>query len=329
MNAVVVTKYGSPDVLRLEEMTKPVPAQDEVLVKVYASSLNSRDWRLMRANPFFVRFMPGGLLRPRYKIPGVDVAGRIEAVGSKVTQWREGDEVFGMLADGRGALAEYVCAGETDLAPKPANLSFEQAAALPLAAMTALQALRDSGHVQSGQKVLIYGASGGVGSFAVQIAKALGAEVTAVCSTRNVDMVRSIGADRVIDYRKDDFTRHGERYDLIVAVNGYRPISDYLKALKPEGVYVVAGGSMAQLFEAAVRGRRKSGQPRVEVVWLLRRNQEDLILLKELAESSRVSPVIDAVYPLEQASEALRYFEDVHPRGKVVITVGGAAIAAK
>ena len=278
----------------------------------------------MRANPFFIRLMPGGFLQPKNKILGADVAGRVEAVGSNVKQFKPGDEVFGYLpsATGRGTFAEYVCANENAIALKPANLSFEQAAAVPVAALTALQGLRDKGNIQPGQKVLINGASGGVGTFAVQIAKAFGAEVTAVCSTRNLDMVRSIGADHVIDYTKEDFTRNGQRYDLILAANGYHPISDYLRALSPEGIYVVAGGSMLQLFQAARQGRRtsKTGSQKTYVVSLVQ-SQKDLVFMKELLESGKVVPVIDGCYPLSKTAEALRYFEKVHAQGKVVITV--------
>ena len=235
----------------------PLRKDDEVLIKIHAASINSRDWRMMRANPFFIRLMPGGFLHPKNKILGADVAGRVEAVGRYVKQFQPGDEVFGYLpsATGRGTFAEYVCANENAITLKPANLTFEQAAAVPLAAMTALQGLRDKGNIQPGQKVLINGASGGVGTFAVQIAKAFGAEVTAVCSTSNLEMVRSLGAEHVIDYKKEDFTQNGQQYDLILAVNGYHPISDYLRALKPEGTYVVAGGSMLQLFQAASKGK--------------------------------------------------------------------------
>ena len=260
MKAIVCTKYGSPDVLQLREVEKPSPKDVEVLIKIRAASINSRDWRMMRANPFFIRLMPGGFLQPKNKILGADVAGRVEAIGSNVKQFKPGDEVFGYLpsATGRGTFAEYVCANENAVTLKPVNLTFEQAAAVPVAALTALQGLSDKGTIQPGQKVLINGASGGVGTFAVQIAKAFGAEVTAVCSTRNPEMARSIGADHVTDYTREDFTRNGQRYDLILAVNGYHPISDYLRALRPEGIYVVAGGSMLQLFQAASQGRRNS-----------------------------------------------------------------------
>jgi NADPH:quinone reductase-like Zn-dependent oxidoreductase len=323
MKAIICTKYGSPDVLQIQEVAKPAPKDDEVLISIFAASVNSRDWRFMRANPFFIRLTVGGLLKPKNPILGVDAAGRVEAVGSNVRQFRPGDEVFGYLSRyGGRTFAEYVCAGENEIALKPANLTFEQAAAVPLAAITALQGLRDKGNIQPGQKVLIQGASGGVGTFAVQIAKALGAEVTGVCSTRNLDMVRSLGADHVIDYRKEDFTKNGKQYDLILAVNGYHPISDYLRALSPEGIYVVAGGSMIQLIQAGSQGRRisKTGSQKTYILSLVK-NQKDLVFIKELLESGKVKPIIDKCYPLNEASEALRYFEKVHPKGKVVITM--------
>ncbi|MBK6708721.1 MAG: NAD(P)-dependent alcohol dehydrogenase [Chloroflexi bacterium] len=324
MKAIVCTKYGSPDVLQLQEVENPSPKDDEVLIKIHAASINSRDWRMMRANPFFIRLMPGGFLQPQNKILGGDVAGRIEAVGRYVKQFKPGDEVFGYLpsATGRGTFAEYVCANENAITLKPANLTFEQAAAVPLAALTALQGLRDNGHIQSGQKVLINGASGGVGTFAVQIAKAFGAEVTAVCSTRNLDMARSIGADHTIDYTKEEFTRNGQQYDLILAVNGYHPISEYLHALSPEGIYVVAGGSMFQLFQAALQGRKTSKTTRQKTyVVSLVQNQKDLVFMQNLLESGKVVPVIDGCYPLSKAAEALWYFEKEHAQGKVIITV--------
>src|SRR5512139_463923 len=284
MKAIVCTKYGSPDVLQLQEVAKPAPQDDEVLIRIYAASVNARDWRFMRAKPFFIRLVPGGFLQPKNPILGADVAGRVEAIGCNVKQFKPGDEVFGYLpsATGRGTFAEFVCAKENLITLKPANLTFEQAAAVPVAAMTALQGLRDNGNIQPGQRVLINGASGGVGTFAVQIAKAFGAEVTAVCSTRNLEMVRSLGADHVIDYKKEDFTKNGQQYDLILAVNGYHPISDYLRALKPEGTYVVAGGSMFQLFQAARLGRQTS-KPRNRKTYVvsLVQSQKDLDLMKE------------------------------------------------
>jgi NADPH:quinone reductase-like Zn-dependent oxidoreductase len=324
MKAIVCTQYGSPDVLQLQEVAKPAPQNEEVLIKIHAASINSRDWRFMRANPFFMRLVPGGFLQPKNKILGADVAGRVEAIGSNVRLFKPGDEVFGYLpgATGCGTFAEYVCAKENLIALKPSNLTFEQAAAVPEAAMTALQGLRDKGNIQPGQKVLINGASGGVGSFAVQIAKAFGAEVTAVCSTRNLEMVRSLGADQVIDYKKEDFTKNGQQYDLILAVNGYHPISDYLRALRPDGTYVVAGGSMFQLIQAASKGKRisKTAGQKTHIASLVQ-SQKDLILIKELIESGKIMPVIDGCYPLSKAAEAFWYFEKVHPKGKVVISV--------
>ncbi len=324
MKAIICPKYGSPDVLQLRDVAKPVPQSDEVLIQIHAASLNSRDLRMLRANPFFIRLMPGGLFRPKNKILGVDVAGQVEAVGGNARQFKPGDEVFGYLpsATGRGTFAEYVCAKENLLALKPANLTFEQAAAVPLAAMTALQSIRDNGNIHPGYKVLINGASGGVGTFAVQIAIAFGAEVTAVCSTRNLDLVRSIGADYVIDYMKEDFTQSSQQYDLILAVNGYHPISEYLSALKPEGVYVVIGGSMVQLFQAAGKKKNnsKTGGQKLVIASLVQ-SQNDLNFIKELLESRKVVPVIDGCYPLSETAEAFRYFEKEHPRGKVIINV--------
>ena len=324
MKAIICPKYGSPDVLQLREVEKPSPQQDEVLIKIHAASLNSRDLRMLRANPIFMRLIPGGLFRPKNNILGADFAGKVEAIGVNARQLKPGDEVFGYMpsATGRGTFAEYVCASEKFITLKPANLTFEQAAAVPLAAMTALQGLRDKGNIQPGQKVLIHGASGGVGTFAVQIAKALGAEVTAVCSTRNLEMVHSLGADHVIDYKVEDFTRNGQQYDLILAVNGYHPISDYLHSLKPEGTYVVAGGSMLQLVQAAGRSKKdpRDGSQKIVVISLAQ-SQKDLILIEELLESGQVVPVIDGCYPLSKTAEAFRYFENEHPKGKVVIRV--------
>jgi NADPH:quinone reductase-like Zn-dependent oxidoreductase len=324
MKVIICPKYGSPDVLQLREVVKPVPQEDEALIQIHAASLNSRDLRMLRANPFFMRLMPGGLFRPKNKILGADFAGRVEAIGSNIRQFKPGDEVFGYLpsATGRGTFTEYVCAKENLITLKPSNLTFEQAAAVPEAAMTALQGLRDNGNIQPGQKVLIQGASGGVGTFAVQIAKAFGAEVTAVCSTRNLDMVRSLGADHVIDYKKEDCTKNGQQYDLILAVNGYHPISDYLRALKPEGSYVVAGGSMFQLAQAVINKKKisKIGHQKISIVSLVQ-SQEDLILIKKLLESEKIMPVIDVCYPISKTVEAFWYFEKVHPKGKVVISV--------
>jgi len=254
MKAIVNHKYGSPDVLELKDVEKPTPGDDEVLIKVHAASVNAFDWHMLRADPFFIRLM-SGLLKPKRNILGADVAGQVEAVGGNVKQFKPGDDVYGVTAGCRsGSFAEYVCAGENVIALKPSNITFEQAAAVPLAAVTALQGLRNKGHIQPGQKVLINGASGGVGTFAVQIAKSFGAEVTAVCSTRNLDRVHSLGADQIIDYTQEDFTKKGQHYDLILAANGNRSIFDYKRALSPKGIYVLAGGSMAQFYQFVLLG---------------------------------------------------------------------------
>jgi NADPH:quinone reductase-like Zn-dependent oxidoreductase len=319
MKAVVYTEFGSPDVLRLEEIPKPIPSDDEVLVKIHAASVNYGDWAALVGSPLLVRIM-NGPLRPRNKILGDDIAGRVEAVGRNAKKFQPGDEVFGISIF--GAFAEYVCADEKYLALKPASMTFEEAAAVPIAAITALQGLRDKGQIQSGQKVLINGASGGVGTFAVQIAKSFGAEVTGVCSTSKVDMVHSIGADHVIDYSEQDFTRSGQRYDLILAVGGYHPISAYRGVLSREGIYVCIGGSTAQYTQALILGPLISlmGSRKMGVVFPMP-NQKDLILLMELLEAGKVVPVIDSRYPLSEVPEALRYFGEGHTRGKLVITV--------
>jgi NADPH:quinone reductase-like Zn-dependent oxidoreductase len=255
MKAIVYEAYGPPEVLQLKEVEKPTSKDDKVLVKVHAAAVNYGDWAILRGKPFVVRLMSGGLLKPKHTILGADIAGRVEAVGGNVKQFRPGDEVFGDISGcGFGGFAEYVSVPENALALKPANISFEEAAAVPMAGVVALQGLRDQGEIQAGQKVLIVGASGGNGTFAVQIAKSFGAKVTGVCSTRNVDLVRSIGADQVIDYTREDFTTSGQRYDLILAAGGYRSIFDYRRALSPKGTYVMAGGAMAQVYEAMILG---------------------------------------------------------------------------
>ena len=318
MKAIVYHEYGSPDVLNLEEVEKPTPKDDEVLIKVHAASVNAGDWHLLRGKPFLIRLMGFGLLKPKNKILGADIAGRVEAVGRNVKQFQPGDEVFGM----GGGFAEYVCKREDRLALKPANMSFEEAAAVPMAAVTALQGLRDKGQIQPGQKVLINGASGGGGTFAVQIAKSFGAEVTGVCSTRNLDRARSIGADQVIDYTQEDFTKKGQRYDLILAANGYHPILDYKRALSPKGIYVMTGGSMAQMFQAMLLGPwiSKTGSKKMGFM-VAEQSQKDLVFLKELLEARKVVPVIERRYPLSQVAEAVRYLEEGHAQGKIVITV--------
>ncbi len=321
MQAIVYHNYGSPDVLKVEEVQKPTPKDNEVLVKIHAASTAAGDWHLLRADPFLVRLMYG-LLTPKYKILGADVAGRVEAVGRNVKQFQPGDEVFGDLSNcGFGAFAEYVAAPETALALKPTNLTFEEAAAVPVSAVTALLGLRE-GKIQSGQKVLINGASGGVGTFAVQIAKAFGAEVTAVCSTSKVEMVRSLGADHVIDYTQEDFTKNGQHYDLILAANGYQPLSAYQRVLTPQGIYVMTGGATAQMFEAMLLGswRSKKGGQKLGNI-LVKPSQKDLMVVKELIEAGKVTPVIDRCYPLTGVPDAIRYVEAGHAKGKVVITV--------
>ncbi len=325
MKAIVYTEYGPPDVLNLEEVQKPTPKDDEVLVKVHAASANAADWHLMRADPFLVRVMGFGLLKPKNGLLGADIAGRVEAVGRNVKQFQPGDEVFGDLSgSGFGGFAEYVCAAEQALALKPANVSFQEAAAVPLAAVTALQGLRYKGQVQQGQKVLINGASGGVGTFAVQIAKTFGAEVTGVCSTSKLDMVRSLGADHVIDYIREDFTRNGQQYDRILAANGYHPISDYRRALSPEGTYVMTGGSGTQMLQAMTLGPIISMRGSKKMGYLsMKQNKEDLVFMKELLEAGEITPIIDRTYPLSEIPEAIRYLEEGHAKGKVVITVSG------
>lgn len=321
MKAVVYEKYGGPEVLELKDVETPVPKDGEVLVRVHAAALNAYDWHLLTADIFLVRLMGGGLLRPKTRIPGEDIAGRVEAVGPNVTRFRPGDAVFGDIAGtGGGGLAEFARTREGALAPMPVGLSFEEAAAAPMAAMTALQGLRDKGRIRPGTKVLIHGASGGVGTFAVQIAKSFGAEVTAVCSTGKMDLARSLGADKVIDYTRDDFTRRSERYDLIFAANGYHPIWAYKRALAPKGIYAMAGGSPAQLFQAVLLGPGMSIGSRKMGPVMARASQEDLVTIKQLLETRKIRPVIDRRYPLEEAREAFRYFGEGHARGKVIIT---------
>jgi NADPH:quinone reductase-like Zn-dependent oxidoreductase len=275
----------------------------------------------MRANPFFLRLMSGGFLRPKNQRLGSDVSGRVEAVGGNVQQFRPGDEVFGFS---NGAFAEYVCSRESAVALKPANISFEEAAAVPVAAITALQGLRDAGGLQPGQKILIQGASGGVGTFAVQLAKSLGAEVTAVCSSRNLEMARSIGSDHVIDYTLEDFTRNPQRYDLIFAVNGYHSLPAYQRALCPQGIYVCAGGTMPQIFQAMLLGSlmSKKGGKKMANMGIAKINQEDLVFLGELLKAGKIAPIIDRRHPFSEIVEAFRYVEDTHPQGKVIIAMG-------
>ncbi len=321
MKAILFTKYGSPDVIQLAEVEKPVPNQDQVLVKVVAASANPLDWHRMRAAPFLVR-LSDGFLKPRDPKLGADVAGIVEAVGKGVTEFKPGDEVFGEI--GSGSFTEYVCIHEKNLVLKPANVSFEAAAAAPVVGFTALQGLRDVGEIHVGQKVLINGAAGGIGTFAVQLAKSYGTDVTGVCSTRNMDLVRSIGADQVVDYTREDFTRNGQQYDLIYDTIGNRSVSDYRRALKPQGKCVIAGfTSIPRLFEHMLLGPRMSrnSDKKVGMMGVANPNKEDLLCIREILETGKVVPVIDRCYPLKETAEAIRYLEKGHARGKVIITV--------
>jgi NADPH:quinone reductase-like Zn-dependent oxidoreductase len=327
MRAFVLRSYGSPDVLDLTDIDKPVPGDDEVLVRVRGTSVNPYDWHNMRGEAYIGRLMGGlGLRNPKLSILGADMAGQVEAVGKDVTEFRPGDEVFAVLR--QGGFAEYVCVQEGELAPKPKNLSFEQAAAVPMAANTALLGLRDEGRIQPGQKVLINGASGGVGTFAVQIAKSFGADVTGVCSTRNLDMVRSLGADHVIDYTKEDFTKGAQRYDVILDNVGTQPLSGFRRALKAQGICVMIGGGgpndggligpMARPIKTMLMSpfiSQKMGMMLAEI------HQDDLTKMSELMQAGKVTPVIDRTYPLSQIREAMKYLEAGHARGKVILTV--------
>jgi len=321
MKAIIRNEYGSPDVLQLVEVEKPTPAADEVLVKVHAVSINMADRYLISGKPLMVRLMTGGLLRPKLTRLGADVAGEVVAAGRAVRSFKVGDAVFADLAAcGFGGYSEYVTVPEKFLAHMPGNLSYEQAAAVPMAAVTALQAIRDKSGVRAGQKVLIHGASGGVGTYAVQMVKALGAEVTAVCSTKNVEMVRSLGADHVIDYTREDFTRAGGRYDVIIAANGNRSLADYRRVLVPGGVVVVTGGSMSQIFKAMLLGSVAAGGKRASAL-SAQPSGADLATVAGMLEAGEISPVIDATYPLAEIATAMRYFEKEHPRGKVILTL--------
>ena len=326
MKAVVYTNYGSPDVLEIRDIKKPAPNDDQILIKVRAASINPLDWHFMEGTPYIMRMMGVGLRKPKDPRLGVDMAGQVEAVGKNVTQFKPGDEVFG----GRtGAFAEYVCArADRAVVLKPANLTFEQAACVPIAAITALQGLRDQGKVQPGQKVLINGASGGVGTFAVQIAKSFGADVTGVCSTRNLDLVRSLGADHVIDYTKEDFTKGEQRYDVILDNVGTQPLAGFKRALTPKGICVMIGGGgpndggligpMGRPVKALLMSpfiSQKMGMFMDDLT------KQYLTILSDLMQAGKVKPVIDRTYPLSQIAEAIRYLEQGHARGKVVITV--------
>ncbi|MFG1702781.1 NAD(P)-dependent alcohol dehydrogenase [Nonomuraea sp. M3C6] len=328
MKAFILRSYGSPDVLDLTEIDTPVPGDDEVLVRVRATSVQPYDWHFMRGEPYIARLMGGGpgLRKPSISILGADIAGQVEAVGKDVTEFRPGDEVFAMSK--QGGFAEYVCVPESELAPKPKNLSFEEAAAVPLAANTALLALREQGRIQPGQKVLVNGASGGVGTFAVQLAKAFGAKVTGVCSTRNMDLIRSIGADEVIDYTKEDFTRNGQRYDLLLDIAGSHSGSAYRRVLTRKGACVVVGGRAGRWLEPAghtfatlVAGLFVSQRVVLADVVGCKENKQNLMTLTELIEEGEVAPVIDRSYPFEEIPAAIRYQEEGHASGKVVIAI--------
>ncbi|MCE7983360.1 MAG: NAD(P)-dependent alcohol dehydrogenase [Caldilinea sp. CFX5] len=316
MKAILYPTYGSPDVLRLTEVAMPTPKEHEVLVKIYAAAANPADWHRMRADPILVR-LSDGLRKPKDPRLGADIAGRVEAVGAQVKDFQPGDEVFGEI--GAGGFAEYVAVPAKALMHKPVNITFAAAAAVPIAGLTALQGLRDKGKLQPGQRVLVNGASGGVGTYAVQLAKIFGAEVTGVCSTRNVELVRSLGADQVIDYTRTDFTRTGQRYDVIFDAIGNRSVADCRRALTPQGVCAVAGfTTLARLFQVALLGSW-GGQKMAN--FLAQPNQDDLRVLKELLEAGKIVSVIDRYYPLAQTAEAIRYLETGRARGKVIITI--------
>ena len=320
MKAIVHYEYGSPDVIKLIEAEKPKPNEDQVLVKVHAASINSYDWRNMRAVPFLVR-TDGGWLKPNDIRLGADIAGTVEAVGGNVTLFKPGDEVFGDI--GAGGYAEYACTSEKKLALKPANISFEIAAATPMAALTSLQGLRDKGKIQAGQKVLVNGASGGVGTFAVMLAKYFGAEVTGVCRTRNLDMVRSLGADHVVDYTKEDFSKSGKQYDLIFDVAANRSVFTYKRALTPQGKYVLAGfTTLPHMAHILLLGPRvaKDGQE-MGMMGMASISNTDLAFIGGLLESRKIVPFIDGTYPLSETAQAFRYYEKEHAQGKIVIKV--------
>jgi NADPH:quinone reductase-like Zn-dependent oxidoreductase len=323
MKAIVQTIYGSPDILQLAEVCLPTVPDDGVLVRVQASSVNGGDWHLMRGDPFLVRLMFGGLRKPKIKTLGMDVAGIVEAVGRSVTQFKPGDAVFGDMSEsGFGSFAEYVCASEAVLVHKPANISFAVAATVPVAGVSALQALRDYGQIQPGQKVLINGASGGVGSFAVQIAKAYGAEVTAVCSKAKIDRVKSIGADHIIDYTQTDITQTGQQFDLILDAAAYRSVFDYLPSLTKSGTYVLIGGSIARLFQTMFLGPwlTKTRSQNVKLL-MAKPNQTDLMTLKEMLETGKITPMVDRTYPLSEVPIAIHQLEQRQVTGKIAIVI--------
>ena len=320
MKAIVFKRYGPPDVLQFTDLEAPRPAPDEVLVRVYAGSLNPLDFHQMRGH---VRPMTGWR-KPRNEVFGNDLSGQVEAVGRDVKRLRPGDDVFGVKGLGGGAFAEYVCAPERKLAPKPSNISFEEAAAVPIAALTALQGLRDKGGIRAGQKVAIDGASGGVGTFAIQIAKSFGTEVTAICSTRNLAIAKDIGADHVIDYTQQNFTQRAEQYDLIFGANAFHSVLDYLRVLKRGGTCVLAGGGrnpLGALIPLSLGPFLPMFVSKRVRIFIAKMNAKDLEFLADLMQAGKLRPVIDRRYPLEQAAEAVRYLEQGHAQGKVVLTL--------
>jgi NADPH:quinone reductase-like Zn-dependent oxidoreductase len=320
MKAIVFTKYGSPDVLEIKEVDKPIPKDDEVLIKVHAASINDWDLGLLQGIPFANRLQIG-LLKPKKQILGSDIAGRIEEVGKNVELFKTGDEVYGDLSGSWGGFAEYVCARENALALKPASMTFEEAAAIPQAGMLAVQGLHDKGQIQPGQKLLINGAGGGVGTFAIQLAKLIGVEVTGVDSSEKLDMLRSMGFDHVIDYTKEDFIKNKMCYDLILDVKTNRSIFDYKRVLNPNGTYVTVGGSMGRLFQAVFFGPWISMLSKKKIRLVLLKLNKDLAYMNELFEAGKVKPVIDGPYKLSEVPEAIRYFRDGNHKGKVVISM--------
>ena len=322
MKAIIQTGYGEPsDVLEIREKERPFPKDNEVLIKIQAASITFGDLAAVKGEPFIAR-LSLGLREPKIKTPGKDVAGIIEAVGHNVKEFKPGDKVFGDLSEsGWGAYAEYVSAPEGALVHMPDNISFDEAAAVPESGVVALQGLRGKGQIKPGQKVLVYGASGGIGTFAVQIAKSFDTEVTGVCSTRNLKLVNSLGADHVVDYTQEDFVESGELYDLILATAGYRSIFDYKRALKPDGRYVATGGDMKQIFQPMLLGPWVSNEGRKMTNLVMKPDKEDLTYLKELIETGKVSPVIDKSYPLNELAQALQYYAEGRSRGKVVVTI--------
>lgn len=321
MNAIIYTEYGSPDKLSFREIEKPTPNDDEVLIKIHAVSLNQADWHRLTADIFLIR-LGNGFMKPKQHRLGADIAGRVEAVGKNVKQFQVGDAVFGDIStNGFGGLAEYVTVPEKLMALKPSNLSFEQVAAVPMAGVTALQGLRDYGKIQAGQNVLIQGAAGGVGTFAVQIAKMFGAHVTAVCSARNLDQARALGADRVLDYTKNDFTREGKQYDLILAANGYHALADYKRALTPDGICVIAGGTFRAFIDVMLFGGWHSRGAQKIKFFLAEQSQADLQFLAAQLATGKIKSVIDRCYPLNETREAFRYIGGGHARGKIIITI--------